>query len=541
MSDADIQRYRLKDENTVIGPTGKTVMIRTNGKGRYILVKNKHIYLSEVTLAPFVEEVDMEEWRDVTPAPVIYQMSVTQKIRNKTTKSLMTITQAVEGGQRIARINGGHQDVDQLYERIFPDKVDLKWLDDLIITYPQIKRNEILAVTPAKRAFLMIYAAPQLLNEWDFGKNRDISTAHIWDQVLDWWICKEEKHPFTGTIEHRLVREDGCRECSLERIRILDAEVVRKHRENFDDSSKPNPIAVGDATEEWVMELLAEAGISATRLGNVSNCKFDILVDTGSGEQRGVQVKTLSKVVGTFEGYLITSRMPFSTLYEPNTLMIMIDATRKRFILRFAQELNGLSASFTFNQDMDGDMFTEQDKDEFIDRLREMLEVTIIVTDITKYIAPTALLEYNSLLRLEKECNRLGLLFRRNNTNGDATDCYINDIPIQCKFSSIPTNSAYTYVLRVHKCCGKIQGKRIQRPYSSKDDFRYLICEVGGTESDPDKYKDWFCVIPMSVLEERGIVSIEGKGGQTTLSICPPDYPKPHWSLPYWGGLENIV
>lgn len=44
------------------------------------------------------------------------------------------------------------------------------------------------------------------------------------------------------------------------------------------------------------------------------------------------------------------------------------------------------------------------------------------------------------LERLEKICINRGFIFRKNNTNGDIIDCFINDIGIQCKYMSLNQN-----------------------------------------------------------------------------------------------------
>jgi hypothetical protein len=71
--------------------------------------------------------------------------------------------------------------------------------------------------------------------------------------------------------------------------------------------------------------------------------------------------------------------------------------------------------------------------------------------------------------------------------------------------------------------------------YTIDEPFVYLVAEVGGTKETPTKYQGQFCFIPKSTLIERNILRTSTHKGQTSISICPPDYhDDKHWSKKFW-------
>jgi hypothetical protein len=143
--------------------------------------------------------------------------------------------------------------------------------------------------------------------------------------------------------------------------------------------------------------------------------------------------------------------------------------------------------------------------------------------------------EHESLQRLLRECEKRGLDFRRNITNGNATDGYINDFKIQGKYRSKWDYTRPT--IQIKKFGGTFNGKKLKSAYEEKD-FQYLVIEIGGPVDDPEKYHGYFCIIPMEILLERGAIRTETCDGKLDLNIQPPDYPHNHWTKPYWNNFS---
>jgi hypothetical protein len=95
-------------------------------------------------------------------------------------------------------------------------------------------------------------------------------------------------------------------------------------------------------------------------------------------------------------------------------------------------------------------------------------------------------------------------------------------------------NNNSTYKINISKSNGIFKGKILKKPYHADDEFHYLIVEIGGKKDNLEKYHNYFCVIPKSVLIERKHLTVGNKMGKMSVMICPPDYPKDHWSKQYW-------
>jgi hypothetical protein len=499
-------------------------MVRENGNGKYISVKNQHIHLSQIV--PYTEITDSVEWRDLIGeyGTQKYHVSIDKKVRNATTKRELTISKSGNDGQCLVTVGGKMWDLDQLYERPFPEKAGLEWLDEICRKYSHIKREKVLDIIPLRRKTLIIYAHPELLDELYLESGDDVSLVTIWDRVTRRWIC--QTHVFyTASVAHRLVRGDGCRECTTEKIRAIDKETLDRHREEFNARENPDTTGIGDRAEEYVVEMLRRGGCQAEKVGHLSNPDIDVVTDIGDGHWRAVQVKTLAKDKPA-NGYYITSRQN----YKPNVLMILVSTDRQRFALRFTHKL--AQRCFTFGLAGNVDMFC--DEGECMGRVAEMLRSTLIVTDIRDHLTGTQLIEYDSLERLATLCTAYDHIFTRNTTNSTTVDGFIDDTPIQCKYRNLSQGSSVVFRITCHKSCGTIDGRRISQPYSITDDFEYLVVELGGTLSEPEKYQGQFCIIPKDILVQEGILKTDTQPGRMAITICPPDYTKPHWSKTYW-------
>jgi hypothetical protein len=57
----------------------------------------------------------------------------------------------------------------------------------------------------------------------------------------------------------------------------------------------------------------------------------------------------------------------------------------------------------------------------------------------------------------------------------------------------------------------------------------------------PDKYLGNFCIIPRQILIDKGNFETDISSGKQSIGISPPDYPKPHWSKPYWNNVQQFL
>jgi hypothetical protein len=143
--------------------------------------------------------------------------------------------------------------------------------------------------------------------------------------------------------------------------------------------------------------------------------------------------------------------------------------------------------------------------------------------------------EYNCTLRLEDWCKPRSHTYRRNITNGNTIDVFINDIPIQVKYRSINKLRQLTYEIHIVKSTGIFNDDKIKMNYTINDPFEYLVSEVGGTIEEPTKYQGQFCFIPKSELIKRSVLRTSTHKGQDSIFICPPDYyNNKHWSKKFW-------
>ena len=144
------------------------------------------------------------------------------------------------------------------------------------------------------------------------------------------------------------------------------------------------------------------------------------------------------------------------------------------------------------------------------------------------------------LARLEQFCIDKNLTFRRHTTSGDTIDCFINNAAIQTKFCSLNVVNGCTYLINTSKGATTIDGCRRTQSYHVNDPFKFLIVEIGGTRESPSKYIGQFCILPKDELVSRNILASLEYRGKKGISICPPDYIKPHWSKTHWNNTSLL-
>jgi len=375
---------------------------------------------------------------------------------------------------------------------------------------------------------------PLLHIEWDTEENIksgvdfDTITCHSAKKVN--WICSERGHRYTTKMYVRTTNGSRCKECHLESIRVYDKEAVTELRNTVRPKSEAT--SIGDATEEFVRDILADTGIykAVNKVGDTGS-GADIEVLHFDNSINFIQVKT---IVTSKRSYL-TARNNIK--YEDNMLMAFVNKERTVFSVAFYREVKDLLAvyfSLKPNSKHSDKIYIEIE--DFIAKLIELIPLSTTVNRMTDDQNK----EYESLNRLKLFCENRGVSYERNTTNGDCVDGRVNGYTFQAKFSSFNGSNTITYHLGIVKNAGILNGKRMNKPYAVGD-FDFLIIEVGGTREEPEKYKGNFCIIPQSALIEHGCLKSATCDGKVTMSVAPPDYTKPQWTNKFWNNTDQLV
>src|SRR5437868_5262117 len=239
-----------------------------------------------------------------------------------------------------------------------------------------------------------------------------------------------------------------------------------------------------------------------------------------------IQVKTLTYFKE--EHYYMTN----DSKYPDNMLMVMINKERTRFVLEFAGNIIVKRYHVVFNRKKkskyDNAMFTNINL--FIKRLQELINFSCTKLEFTN---DGNRKEYLMLQRFKQFCDTNNIVYMRNATNSEPWDGTINGYKFQAKYVSINYDTEITYQVSSQKSSGFLNGKLIRRHYD-EGDFDYMIVELGGTKTEPEKYKGQFCIIPSRVLIEQNILKTKTCKGKKGFYVCPPDYARQHWSKKFW-------
>lgn len=289
-------------------------------------------------------------------------------------------------------------------------------------------------------------------------------------------------------------------------------------------------ISKGDATEQFVAEIMRNfKNIEDVQvIGNTGNM-FDIIYKYEHDEYRAIQVKTLSKDLNSED----TWRVKIDQKYLQDTLIVLVNEDRTRFGLIVYDKITTPSISLGFKKINKGKYryCKYNDKTKFCMSLNRRSKLSSIY-NVNQSFSESIKKEYNSLLRLEQQCEQHNIEFNRNTTNGTSIDCYLDKYTTQCKYSSLLEGKTCRFNL--YKSNGSIDGIHQNRSYSDSDSIDYFIFEVGGTKTKHDKYQGSFCIIPKQILIDKGYLSTKENKGKKSISLCPPDYEGDHWCLEYW-------
>ena len=349
------------------------------------------------------------------------------------------------------------------------------------------------------------------------------------------WKCSKG-HIYKSRVADRTRQNkpSGCGVCHVDSIRIHDKDALNAQRKRGD--SDQNSVKIGDDTEIYIQNLLQSHDDveSVERIGFTGD-KADLVVQLRSfAAKKSLQIKSLSNN----SSRPTTCMMHNDRTYADDMLLAMVDRTRTHFALGFYRELKDKARTISINFNVKprhiSMMFTREE--DFVAKLVDLLKQSV---DYTESVGISTAKEQQMLQRLHAFCVANNFSFKRNDTNGNTIDCFINDKAIQAKFSSKPHNGA-TFRVNASKSAGHLDGKVIQRPYCADDPFEFVIVEVGGTRDDEEKFLGQFCFLPKSELVVRKILSSDECDGKLAMQVCPPDFAKAHWSKKFWGNIDAL-
>lgn len=385
---------------------------------------------------------------------------------------------------------------------------------------------------------LIIIKNIELIDEWSFSENikigLDIKKLTCGSGKKAWWKCSKLDHPsYFATIHLRTGGGSKCKECNLEsrgrskEQRTIEKKVVEERKID----PKYNTTETGDNTESYIVDLLSNSEMykNVQKIGNIAG-KADIKITMNNGDLKYIQVKTLSCVKNKDDLYYFPTKK-----YRDNMLIVGVNKNRDRFMVEFYKRFKNiktLSLPFNSIRSKYNDIMYKDSK-LFTDKMIELIPLSCS----TNIVDPTSTKEISSLDRLEQFCINNGLDFNRNTTNGNSVDCYINNYKMQAKYRS--ENHGYNFKIDIKKSSGMVGGKRTRYPYQ-ENDFDYLIVEVGGMKGNIGEYFGNFCIIPMSILINKGLIRTKDCDGKKTVNICPPDTISDHWTKKYWNNYQSL-
>ena len=412
------------------------------------------------------------------------------------------------------------------------------------ITVPKIQLKQKLKIRSKQEQIMykiienrMINKFPNLMKEWDYEKNVniDINTISFSSHEKINWICPKCTHHYLASLNKRThkTHPTGCPNCWTKSLIIYDKDEEKLHIDNYKQTI--NTVAIGDATEINFYNLLVNCNKfqDVIRVGQMGG-SADIIVSV-NGIKKSLQVKTLTKNK-TLKSYYMTN----DAKYAENMLIIMADSTFSHFAIDFYKNIKvkRLTLCFDYSESKYKNIMFKN-KDDLVKKIEELLpysenyNVQSSSNNTTK--------EINMLNRLEAYCQKNNMTYRRNDTNGDTIDCYVNDIPVQAKYSSY-TRGGVTYQVTLQKSAGSINNRVIRQNYSISDLFELLVVEVGSTENEEEKaYLNNFLFVPKQVLIEKKILCDKENNitGKKFIYVCPPNCESSHWTKQYWNKLPE--
>lgn len=377
----------------------------------------------------------------------------------------------------------------------------------------------------------------QLIFEFDKIKNIDINGNKIDLTKLPkgstadlLWNCLHG-HSFKVPLCTRTSGHD-CKECQWESMRKIPLKDTEKMLLR-DDSKVISTSRIGDINEKYVYDLLKKhQKVQDIQLLGYLGGYGDIRMKLkGCNDYKLLQVKTLTKKKNN--SFTIDN----SKSYPEDLLFAMISSDHKYFAIEFAGNLSEQCPYFSFNnieskyKDV---MFT--DKNIFIKTIIANINDSVTNVNIEDQLnTENQKKEYAMRQRIKAVCESHNITYKDNETNSDTIDCYINDKPIQLKYTGRTRKNQKVMNLNLYKNGGYVNGRCRTKPYHIKDGFEYIIVET-------KKFHGQFCIIPKTVLHQRGFISDDkGQKGRRMCTIAPFDYDKKHWINIYWNNWKYLL
>lgn len=381
----------------------------------------------------------------------------------------------------------------------------------------------------------------QLIKEFDKVKNKykngnviNLLKLSYGCNINLWWNC-DNGHSYEAPLYRRTANSSGCLECYHDSKRKYPKETIEKLLLRDDSKITSTCIVTGEINEQYVYDLLKKhPKVDDIQLIGYFGGFGDIRIKLkGYNNYKLLQVKTLvKKLVEPQVAFYISNKQ-----YYPDELLIaMINNDHDHFAIEFAGNFKEQNPCFTFNctdskyKDI---MFT--DKNIFIKTIIANINDSVTNLKIEDQLTECQKKEYFMRQRLKLFCENHDMSYRDNITNSNTIDCYINDIPIQLKYTGSKPKNTKVYLIRCHKTAGIIDKKCIPKPYHINDGFEYIIVELY-------TYHNQFCILPKKELHKLGtIADNNGQKGHKSTTISPPDYERKHWTLPFWNNWNGII
>ena len=281
------------------------------------------------------------------------------------------------------------------------------------ITGSQIKTQDCPVCYLLKNA--LINTHPLIAREWDYTKNEDLDINTItYGSVKDvWWLCWDFKHPFLARPNNRTARNSNCPTCF--------------HEQSKSGNKVIKTVDTGDDSEDYIFDLFKTVNFfkDVENIGGIGGY-IDLVLTLKDGKQKGLQIKTLTqkKDEDTYGGSL-------GKKYPDDLLIVFVNKSRNRFAVMFAKDVNATGVSFYFGGKCKHEDSMFRNEKDMLKKVIELIPLSVDYGDGREHIlAKGTLIEYDMCKRLEKACVKNGMIFKRNKTNGNTIDGFINDIPV---------------------------------------------------------------------------------------------------------------
>jgi len=386
------------------------------------------------------------------------------------------------------------------------------------------------------RSILNLEICQQLIDEFDIEKNNNVELINLpyGSHKKIHWICKNG-HTFYVSLNSRTNGNTSCKICKYdERSKDLELKKIIKSKIiNNNNSLKNNVNINGLNNEEFVYNLLKyQPEIKEIKLVGYLGGFSDIIIKLNNCKNDYyylLQIKTITKINET--SYYLTN----DKLYTDNLLIAMVDNLHNYFALEFAGNINVKRLSLYYNNKKSkyaNIMF--KTKEEFTKKILEMLPQSQVVKNIYDILTESQKKEYFMRERLKKKCELLNLSYIDNNHNHSTVDCYINNIPIQLKYSSLNQNYRNTIQITMRKSLGRYKGKNLKQSYHKDDEFKFVFIEL-------ESYHNKFCIIPKQELVNKNCISTNEKNGTGMCYVMPPNIKNKHWTNSYWDNWKDFI